>query len=162
MICLHCLHAKTTVTNSRRHKQRPSVWRRRQCSRCQTTITTYEAPSLDEQPVLTRSAGLQPFNLGKLIISISRSFQHDTATGETASYYLAQTIQQQLLLQAPQPSTDDILAITYAALQRYDALAAVQYAAQHDILTTRRRGRPLTGASVPPLPEHSSEQWPSL
>jgi hypothetical protein len=45
-------------------------------------------------------------------------------------------------------STDDITAITYETIRRYDPVAGVQYAAQHDLVTsTRRPGRPSTSFS---------------
>lgn len=143
MICPNCFHTKTTVTNSRGNKTRAATWRRRRCAHCQTDFTTYELPSLDNQPVLGRDREQRSFCLGKLIVSISRCFQHDPDRAGAASYHLAQTIEQHLILQTPSPSVDDIAAITHTALQRYDAVAAIQYAAQHDLLSGRRRpGRP--------------------
>lgn len=150
MICINCFHEKTAVINSRRQKKHASTWRRRHCPRCNLIFTTYELPALDDRPVLRHDGSQQPFNLGRLTISISRSFQHNQQAGQNDSYHLAQTVEQQLIMQVVQPSTDDITAITHAVLQRFDPVAAVQYAAQHDLLTSqRRRGRPATNY-VPP------------
>lgn len=145
MICINCFHAKTTVANSRRHKKQPSVWRRRYCNQCQTTFTTYERPSLDDQPVLGRNGSINPFNIGKLTISIARSFHHNKQQADLASYPLAQTIETKLLLSGREISSDDISAITHSTLQHFDPIAALQYAAQHDLITLKRRpGRPST------------------
>ena len=142
MICINCFHAKTKVTNSRRHKQ-PSVWRRRHCQQCQVTYTTYERPSLDEQPVLGYDQQTRPFNIGKLTISIASSFRHNKTAADNDSYFLAQTIETKLLMQGKEISVDDIATLTHATLQQFDPIAAVQYAAQHDLVTLKRRpGRP--------------------
>ena len=56
---------------------------------------------------------------------------------------------------------DDIAAITHSTLKAYDPMAALQYAAQHELITMKRRpGRPST-AYVQPSPDPSSRQLPS-
>lgn len=145
MKCINCFHIKTQVANTRPKQNNPQVWRRRTCPRCQTTFTTYERPSLDDRLVLDHDGHSQPFNLGRLIISISRSFQHNSNAAKYDSLYLAETIESTLLLSGKPLSTDDIAAATHLALKRYDPVAAIQYAAQHDLVTaTRRPGRPST------------------
>ena len=143
MICLNCFHAKTRVANSRPHKKQPTVWRRRKCPACRATFTAYERPSLEDQLVISPSSQPQPFNIGKLTISIAKSFQHDKQTADYSSFFLAQTVETKLILRQKEISTDDILAITHETLKNFDAVAALQYAAQHDLITLRRRpGRP--------------------
>ena len=142
MICINCFHVKTRVANSRPHTK-PSVWRRRKCDSCQAVFTTYEKPSLDDRPILQNNSQADVFNIGRLIISISRSFQHDTKAAKYASLYLAETVESKLIATTKPLSTDDITAITYETIRRYDPVAGVQYAAQHDLVTpTRRPGRP--------------------
>lgn len=142
MICLNCFHVKTSVTNSRPHKQ-PSVWRRRHCKQCGVSFTTYERPSLEDQQVLGRDNTHTPFSIGKLTISIARGFQHNKASADQHSFVLARTVETKLLLRAKSPSADDIAAITHETLKHFDPVAALQYAAQHDLVTTTRRpGRP--------------------
>ena len=95
--------------------------------------------------VLGHDGRSQPFHLGKLVVSIARSFQHDQAMGEVACLSLAQTVQEKLIIEHRAISVDDITALTHHVLQRYDPVAATQYAAQHDLIhQTRRRGRPST------------------
>ena len=142
MICINCFHAKTSVANSR-PLQRPAVWRRRRCHNCDTVFTTYERPSLEDQLVLGPDKKSSPFSIGKLTISIARSFQHDKQLADTSSFHLAQTVEVKLLMEGKQLSTDDIAALTHATLKQFDPIAAVQYAAQHDLVTLKRRpGRP--------------------
>lgn len=143
MICINCFHAKTAVTNSRRHKKQPTVWRRRHCEACSTTFTSYERPSLDDQKVLDHNNRLAAFNIGKLTISIARSFAHNKASADYDSFFLAQTVETKLILRQKEISTDDIASITHDTLKQFDPVAALQYAAQHDLITLKKRpGRP--------------------
>lgn len=143
MICINCFHEKTKVTNSRQHKKHPSVWRRRTCERCQTTFTTKELPSAENLQVLQRDKISSPFSLGKLIISIGHSFQHNKQLADEHSYDLALTVQEILVTQVRHPSVDEVSVITHGVLKRFDQMAALQYAAQHDLITHRKRpGRP--------------------
>lgn len=161
MICINCFHEKTNVINSRQHKKRSSTWRRRACRNCGAVFTTYETPSLDGRLILNHTEHTQPFNIGKLTISIAKSFQHDTQSANFASFSLAQTVEERLLANVREPSVDDIAAITHSTLKAYDPMAALQYAAQHELITMKRRpGRPST-AYVQPSPDPSSRQSPS-
>lgn len=154
MICVNCFHVKTNVTNSRRHK-RPAVWRRRQCQRCQVIFTSYEEPSLQDKQILRHDRTTTPFNRGKLTISIARSFQHNKKAADYDSYELAKTIEGKLLLLGKELSVDDVTVQAHATLRQFDPIAAVQYAAQHDLITLNRRpGRPSTSyaAGLPGQP----------
>lgn len=145
MFCVNCFHPTTQVTNSRPHKKQPVVWRRRYCPQCNLTFTTTERPSLAHTQTVHRSDGTTvPFNLGTLIISLSRAFQHNPAEAETATLDLAQTIELILATELKTITPEDIEVIAHQVLKRYDELAAMQYAAQHQLITSssKRRGRP--------------------
>lgn len=143
MICINCFSPLTKVVNSRPNKKQPLIWRRRRCTQCGTIFTTLERPSLAHTRSVHTPSGEQPFNLGKLIISLSEAFMHDPVQRETAVLELAYTIEMQLATETEIMTPDDIAAIAHQVLKRYDELAAVQYAAKHQLITsTRRRGRP--------------------
>ena len=154
MICIKCLHTKTKVINSRQHTQQPKTWRRRRCPHCQTIFTTYELPTLETYLVKDQHGTQRPFRLGKIALSIAKSFQHDQQAAAYDSYELAQTIQTYLVVHYHQPTPADISQATHTVLQRYDPVAALQYAARHGLVTSRRRGRPST--SYPLSGDHSS------
>lgn len=84
--------------------------------------------------VLQQDGKSQPFNIGRLIISINRSFQHNPEAGRLDSLALAETVQWRILRETRTPSADDIAALTHDTLLRYDAIAAMQYGAQHHLL----------------------------
>lgn len=144
MFCINCFHGKTSVTNSRPHKKQPSVWRRRACDNCGAVFTTVERPSLaDSTPVQLPSGGADSFNLGTLIISIAEAFSHAPRAGKHHALWLAQTVESTLATQVKSITPEDIEAVTHQVLKQFDELAAMQYAAKHQlIVSVRRRGRP--------------------
>lgn len=147
MICINCFHRKTAVTNSRPHKKASGTWRRRECPHCGQVFTTYEKPALDANIKVSYPAPGGPisatFSLSKLTLSIAASFSHDKLAQQLHSLPLAETVEQQLISEVRQPSSDDIAALTHQVLKRFDELAALQYAASHGLVeATRKRGRP--------------------
>lgn len=144
MFCINCFYPSTKVTNSRPHKKDPVVWRRRHCNKCGVTFTTRERPSLaDTTSVRLPSGTEEPFSLSKLTVSIAKAFTHSKRDAEYSSLLLAQTVESTLSTQREAITTDDIEAVTHSVLKRFDELAAVQYAAQHGLISSiRRRGRP--------------------
>ena len=144
MFCINCFHKNTSVINSRPHKKQPQVWRRRKCTECGTTFTTYERPSLaDNKRVILESGGSDMFNLGRLILSIAKAFTHAPQEAQHSALWLAQTVEDNLSSEREVITPGDIEAITHEVLQHYDELAAMQYAMQHKLISsTRRRGRP--------------------
>jgi transcriptional repressor NrdR len=144
MFCINCFHPTTRVANSRPHKKRPSVWRRRTCPKCQTTFTTYERPSLAENRMITLPSGEAGlFNLGRLVISIASAFTHQPDDAKYHSLWLAQTVEDILSTEYPTITPDDIAAVTHQTLKQFDELAAIQYGARHGLIaSTRKRGRP--------------------
>ena len=136
MFCIKCFHPKTSVVNSRPHKKSPSVWRRRKCAACHTIFTTDERPSLDGTPVSeTHSDTHSYFNIGILTISIANAFLHDRDTGKQQAHWLARSVETWLATEHTQLTTHDIEAVTHQTLLRFDPLAAMQYAAQHRLIS---------------------------
>lgn len=151
MFCINCFNKKTLVANSRAHKKQASIWRRRTCTSCKLAFTTYERPSLpDNKPVHLTDNQTEKFNLGKLVISIANAFTHNQRQAKYDALWLAQTVEDTLSTQVQQITPEEIAAVTHQTLKLYDELAAVQYAAQHQMITSvRKRGRPSFSASQP-------------
>lgn len=143
MFCINCFYPTTKVTNSRPHKKNPTIWRRRHCSHCGATFTTRERPSLEENQIVQVAGRPEGFNLGRLTLSIARAFTHSEEEAKNNSLWLAQSVEDILSSQRETITPEDIEATTHAVLKRYDELAAIQYAAQHGLITSlRKRGRP--------------------
>lgn len=155
MFCINCFHTNTQVANSRPNKKRAHVWRRRKCTTCGVVFTTYERPSLaDNKPVYLPSGNTDSFNLGKLIISIAKAFTHTPNEAEYSALWLAQTVEDILSTELKVITPEDIKTTTHVVLKRFDELAAVQYAARHQLISsTRRRGRPSWLEREPPTDE---------
>lgn len=158
MFCINCFHENTKVINSRSHKKQPSVWRRRKCLACGTIITTYERPSLTDNKKIALPDGKNSiFNLGKLIQSIARAFAHSPEDAQYNSLWLAMSVEDTLSTEQETITPEDIAAITHDVLKRYDQSAAMQYAVQHQLITSRRRrGRPSLVWHEPPKRESPS------
>jgi transcriptional repressor NrdR len=145
MFCINCFHENTKVINTRARSKQPQIWRRRKCPSCGKAFTTYERPSLvDNKVVFLDDGNNEKFNLGKLIISIADSFAHAPTEAKYDALWLAQSVEDILSTQHVVITPGDIGAVTHAVLKRYDELAAVQYAAKHQLIssTRQRRGRP--------------------
>lgn len=147
MFCINCFNPTTKVANSRPHKKQAQVWRRRHCLHCGATFTTYERPSLAENKPITLPGGkTDSFNIGKLILSIAKAFTHAPHEATYNALWLAQTVEDTLSTQYTVITPPDIEAVTHQTLKQFDELAAVQYAAQHQLISSvRRRGRPSFG-----------------
>ncbi len=145
MFCINCFHKNTSVVNSRPSKKQPSVWRRRECKACGTIFTTHERPSLaDNKPISLPNGETDIFNLGRLTLSIAQAFTHNPREAQYNALWLAQTVEDTLSTERESIALEDIAAATHQVLRRYDALAALQYAAKHQLIVSlkRRRGRP--------------------
>lgn len=144
MFCINCFHKNTAVVNSRPHKKQPLIWRRRKCSKCGTIFTTHERPSLaDNKAIQLENGETDTFSLGRLTLSIAAAFPHAQKEARYNALWLAQSVEDVLSVEYPVVTLQDIEAVTHNVLKRYDELAALQYAAKHQlIIPTRRAGRP--------------------
>ncbi len=160
MFCINCFHPKTQVVNSRGKKRHPLIWRRRFCPNCQMIFTTHEAPSLAENAKVHHAqSNPELFNLGQLTLSIAKAFTHSEASAKLHALDLARTIETSLSTQVEYITPEEIAASTHVVLKRFDELAALQYAAQHQLIvsTRQRRGRPSTAWREQPTDESPSQ-----
>lgn len=144
MICINSIKEPTRVINSRASSKKPVVWRRRQGLTSGTTFTTYERPALSEnKQIILPNKATDTFNLGRLILSIAAAFTHNKRMAQYDSFWLAQTIEDQLSMTTGDITPTVISRTTYEALGKFDEIAALQYGARHHIvISMRRRGRP--------------------
>lgn len=156
MICINCFHEKTKIINSRQNKKSPIVWRRHYCPQCQQSFTTYEQPTSDNLKIIKGSSEI-PFNLGKLIISIARSFQHSKQQGDKYSYDLAATVSQKLAKKSS-ISSRDLASLCLSTLEAFDHIAALQYAAQHNLIINKKLHKKATFYRSDDESDRSSQQ----
>ncbi len=145
MICISCFHPRTKVTNSRPHKKAAGgTWRRRQCVKCNFIFSTLEKPTDSKLRVSTQADSghaAVPFSLSRLTLSIGRCFGHNVNRGKDSALELAMTVEQALIRSDSEPSKEDVTILTHQTLGHFDSLAAIQYAAQHDLLLSTKRAR---------------------
>jgi transcriptional regulator NrdR family protein len=136
MVCIYCGN-KTDVINSRPQKRHNKTWRRRHCTVCDATFTSIEAAALSESLVIaleSSKTGYEPFLRDKLFLSLYSSCQHRKHAVSDATA-LTDTVLSQLPTISQNGLVDRIALKkhTLAVLQRFDNVAAVHYAAFHEL-----------------------------
>lgn len=147
MICVKCLQASTSVANSRPHKKRSSVWRRRRCEHCGYVFTTTESPLTNELlEVIYPDGTSASFSPPRLIVNLASYLAHRQTAAADDAYWLTETIGQTLLRRGNSGQAvpmHEFIKTVHSILERFDALAGLQYAARHRIVTNiRKTGRP--------------------
>jgi len=132
MVCVQC-GQKTQIINSRSQLRVNQVWRRRKCLKCGSIFSTHEGADYAAIWAVKNAKGqLSPFLRDKLFLSLLRSCQHRASAVADAGA-LADTIIKKLLTQAKNGSIDSLQIVQTAqvALNRFDTVASVHYAAFH-------------------------------
>lgn len=148
MICVKCRQASTNVVNSRPHKKQASVWRRRRCAHCGYVFTTAEAPLLGELlEIIYQDGSSVAFSQPRLTVNLAAFLAHRRDTAANDAYWLSETIGRTLLGRGNSGQAvpmHEFIKIVHAVLERFDALAGLQYAARYRIVTNVRKdtGRP--------------------
>lgn len=134
MVCPYCQHDDTHVTNSRQHRSMPRIWRRRHCSRCKTTFTTYEEIAPKELPLIRDDTDHQQFSLPRLLVSIHACLAGAQAADQADA--LARTVAARIGEAGSQSlSRADIASQTYQTLSLYDKRAGLRYGVLHGLVT---------------------------
>lgn len=148
MICVNCQQDSTGVTNSRPHKKQASVWRRRRCSSCNYIFTTSETPLASELLEVIRNDGTSTaFSIPRLTVNIAGFLSHRKGSVADDAYWLSETIYQTLIKRGNGGEAvpiHELLNTAHQTIERFDALAGLQYAAKYRIVTNIRKntGRP--------------------
>lgn len=133
MVCYTC-SGETAVLNSRPQKRSNQVWRRRQCTLCDTMFTTTESIDYAKSLLVQKpdSRRLAPFERDRLMLSLYKSLGHrPTALADAGG--LCATIIAKLAPTADKNvlTTQRIVEVSLVALNRFDKLGAQHYAAFH-------------------------------
>ena len=141
MFCLHCGHSDTKVINSRPHKKRATIWRRRKCPACNTVFTTSETVAGEGLLWILHGKEKQSFSLPRLLVSLYPLLSR-RATAADDAQELAHTIYEKLLMQ-PDMTLDvsDLTGTAYDILERFDRNAALKYALEHGLISLPSRQR---------------------
>lgn len=148
MICVKCHQESTSVANSRPHKKQASVWRRRRCQHCGFVFTTTETPLIsDLLEIISIEGDSVPFSAPRLIVNLAGILTHRPATAADDAYWLTDTVARILLARGNSGQAipiHEFIKTVHTVLERFDALAGLQYAAKYRIVTNVRKdtGRP--------------------
>jgi len=136
MVCPYCQHTDTSVTNSRQHRREPRIWRRRRCSRCKTTFTTYEELAKKDLPHIKTPRGTTVFSVPRLMSSIYTCLPTTSDNRADDAYALATTVYMQLsAATGSHLSLTDITTTTYEVISRFDPTSGLRYGVDHGIIT---------------------------
>jgi transcriptional repressor NrdR len=134
MVCVQC-GGQTQVINSRHQKRANQVWRRRQCQQCGTVFTSEETAAYGASWAVRGASGApKPFSRDKLLLSLHKSLQHrSTALADAGG--LAYTVIKKLSGDVTDGVIESraIVNTVQVALNRFDKVASVSYAAFHGV-----------------------------
>lgn len=144
MLCINCFSRRSHVTNSRPHRLRPSVWRRRKCHNCGFSYTTQERLSLEDVLLIRGKNNDYPYSSGAIVAEIIKAL---TAVGAEPhkAYWLGQTVEDKLISSQRtggtwQPITAAHLnQLIYETLLPYHRVAAEAFASIHGPFLRLRR-----------------------
>ena len=132
MVCINCGNKSTNVINSRSHRLRPSVWRRRSCSSCKTIVSTYESIAAKEYPLVTTDSGSKILSPHRLAASIQNALGNQVDSPDIA-WELSQTIIDQLLLSNDRLTKQYLIDKTFDTISSFQPKAGLRYALDHDL-----------------------------
>jgi transcriptional regulator NrdR family protein len=123
------------VTNSRLQKRNNQVWRRRECLKCGSILTTHESIELKSALSVERNDQNTAFLPDLLLKELMLALQ-DRKDVYTASREILGTIVRKLLSlpQKPLFQPADISHATAEVLKRFDKQAYLRYVADHPSL----------------------------
>jgi len=141
MFCIHCGHKNTKVTNSRPHKKRPTIWRRRSCTSCGAIFTTIELVADEGSLQVRGTSKTEAFSTARLLVSLYPHLSDRAKAADDASH-IAQTVYEQLLAHDERLiSSKELVSASYEVLERFDRNGALKYALHHGMISLPSRQR---------------------
>lgn len=127
MKCPFCRHDATEVYNSRDTKFGTQTWRRRRCTTCHESFTTYEAPDLGFLKVIKKTGKKQRYSRAKLYSGIYGAFLSAPAK-ETTIDAVTDTIEAKILDTKQRDITSaEIARIVLTTLKHFNTAAFLRY-----------------------------------
>lgn len=129
MKCPYCREATTEVYNTRSTKYGTQIWRRRQCTSCHESFTTYEAVDLGFLKIIKKTGKKQRYSRAKLYSGIYGAFLSIPAK-ETTVDAVTDTIEAKILdARQTEMSSADVARIVLTTLKHFNTSAFVRYLA---------------------------------
>lgn len=133
MFCPEC-HGQSKVSNSRPHKKRPEVWRRRHCLDCGSVWTSREFISPDNDIPL---ASGEQIHLGDIALAIAMLIPVSQSSRGKTALEIAQIVIEKLYTLSTPATKATLDNILYDALQHFDPVWAARYAIENNLLDPR-------------------------
>ncbi|OGZ09553.1 MAG: hypothetical protein A3D65_06545 [Candidatus Lloydbacteria bacterium RIFCSPHIGHO2_02_FULL_50_13] len=139
MKCPFCKRGKTEVANSRTTKGGASVWRRRTCTLCKKTFSTYETTSLDFLVVKKRSGRNTRYAPYKIFASVFDAYaqgkgsdgkMRDRGDAAKVAHAVLFRVEEKILAAGKNiVSTTDLVRLVGGELETADRAAFYRYGA---------------------------------
>ncbi len=127
MKCPFCRETTTEVYNSRDTRFGTQIWRRRRCTSCHESFTTYEAPDLGFLKIVKKSGKKQRYSRAKLYSGIYGAFLSIPAK-ETTVDAITDTIEAKLLdTKQRELTTQAIARVVLITLKHFNTAAFLRY-----------------------------------
>lgn len=130
MNCPYC-DSDSHVTNSRHQKRTNSVWRRRQCKKCDAIWTTTERLQGSGTYKIKADKHLIDFHPEILLISLYEALKHRKTPEIDAQYVYGTVLANIQNAKEPVFTTNQIAKECYGVLKNYDKLSADLYKTLH-------------------------------
>ncbi len=129
MKCPYCRGETTEVFNSRSTRFDTQIWRRRRCTTCGESFTTYEKPDLGFLKVLKKNGRKQRYSRAKLYSGIYGAFLN-IPQKETTVDGVTDTVESKILdTKKRDINSAEIAVIVLATLKHFNTAAFVRYLA---------------------------------
>lgn len=144
MRCPFCRRSNTEIYNTRTTRFGAQTWRRRRCTDCSQTFTTYEAVDLGGFLRIDGPAGQRRYSRARLYASLL-AVLGPRPNGPATAEAVADTVETKLLdLQRRTITKQQIADNVLSTLKHLDSSAFLRYLAAHsDFPTTARLSREL-------------------
>jgi len=136
MKCPYCRADTTEVYNSRGTRFGTQIWRRRRCTNCHESFTTYEAPDLGFLKIVKKSGRRERYSRAKLYSGIYGAFL-SVPQKETTVDAVTDTIEAKLLdTRRGELTSAEIADITLITLKHFNTAAFMRFLAYHADLSS--------------------------
>jgi transcriptional repressor NrdR len=134
--CPYCRSASSDVYNTRSTKFGTQIWRRRRCTKCGQSFTTYEQPDLAFLRVSHASGKPARYSRALLFSEIYAAFEGSKAQPALIDA-VTDTVEAKILdLQLDIVTSRQIAEIVLATLQHFSMPAFLRYLSSHAELST--------------------------
>lgn len=132
MNCPYCNNNDTKVIDSRESKDKTSIKRRRECSKCSKRFSTIEKVLKLDLEVKKSNGAIEVFNLPKIKNSLLKACEKRPVTLEDVEKIIESVLQDLKKIDEQVIPTNIVGSIVLKSLKKFDEIAFLKYAIVHN------------------------------